>query len=83
MKQKQGLCACRVLGAGCLYPRTAERDLTKGPFGGYLSVARSKALEADASIGRRNEFRGVPLMERGLHQKVERNLRRKAESEDG
>jgi hypothetical protein len=29
MKQKQGLCAYRVLGAGSLYSRTAERDCLK------------------------------------------------------
>jgi hypothetical protein len=29
MKQKQGLCTYRVLGAGSLYSRTAERDYLK------------------------------------------------------
>src|SRR5215217_9297775 len=46
--------------------------LDKWPFGGYLSVARSKASGADAGIGRTDEFLEVPLVERDLHQKVER-----------
>ena len=38
--------------------------MTKGPFSGYLSLARSKAPDADAGIRRTDEFRGVPLVER-------------------
>src|SRR5215204_1384421 len=53
-------------------PSFSVPTLTKGSFGGYLSVARSKALGADAGIGRTDEFRVVPLVERDLHQKVER-----------
>jgi hypothetical protein len=40
MKQKQGLCAHRVLGVGCLYSRTAER----GRMNNNSITARSGVL---------------------------------------